>query len=403
MNETVSIPVSPGPAPIVTRERAAVALLFFLNGMVMGAWAPKIPFFSEALGLTESMLGVMLFVFGVGSLVMMPIAGLQIARFGSNRVVQISTLLYIPTIVLLTLVDNVWTGAIAIFLFGGLTGAMDVAMNANAVEVERQMRRSIMSSCHAFWSLGGLFGAATGGALIASLGVMGHVLLLAAICIVLFLVARPMILADAPHPSEEPTRAKLPLTPLPWLIGLIALFCMVPEGTVLDWSALYLRNELGASTEMSGFAFAAFSLTMATCRFAGDFVRDRFGGVRTLRVCGVLATLGLLIAGRSDSVTLALVGFAIAGIGISNMVPIAFSAAGNLPGLAPGVGLSVVTTMGYSGILFAPSLIGFVAERTTLSTVYTAIPALLLVVLVLSHLARYADRVTEVHPGRVPS
>lgn len=382
------------PAPIVTRERVAVALLFFLNGLVIGAWAPKIPFFSQALGLTELLLGVMIFVFGIGSLVLMPIAGMQIARYGSRRVVEITTLLFIPTIVLVTLVDNIWTGAVAIFLFGGLTGAMDVAMNANAVEVERNMRRSIMSSCHAFWSLGGLCGAATGGFLIAALGVLGHVLLLAAVCLVLFLVARPMILADAPHATDEPTKAKLPMTPLPWLIGTIALFCMIPEGTVLDWSALYLRNELNASTEMSGFAFAAFSFTMAVCRFAGDFVRDRFGAVNTLRFCGVAAIIGLVIAGQSGDVTLALIGFAITGIGISNMVPIAFSAGGNIPGLAPGVGLSVVTTMGYSGILFAPSLIGFVAEYTSLSTVYTAIPSLLIVVLALSRLARHADRGT---------
>jgi len=392
ISQTITSPA--GPAPIVTRERAAVALLFFLNGLVIGAWAPKIPFFSQALGLSELMLGVMIFVFGVGSLVLMPIAGMQIARYGSRRVVEITTLLFIPTIVLVTLVDNIWTGAVAIFLFGGLTGAMDVAMNANAVEVERNMRRSIMSSCHAFWSLGGLCGAATGGFLIASLGVTGHVLLLAAVCVVLFLVARPMILADAPHPSDEPAKAKLPMTPLPWLIGTIALFCMIPEGTVLDWSALYLRNELNASTEMSGFAFAAFSFTMAVCRFAGDFVRDRFGAVNTLRFCGVAAIIGLVIAGQSSNVTLALIGFAITGIGISNMVPIAFSAGGNIPGLAPGVGLSVVTTMGYSGILFAPSLIGFIAEFTSLSTVYTAIPSLLIVVLALSGLARHADRST---------
>ena len=346
MNDAAQIITSPAaPAPIVTKERAAVALLFFLNGLVIGAWAPKIPFFSQALGLTELMLGVMIFVFGVGSLVLMPIAGMQIARYGSRRVVEITTLLFIPTIVFVTLVDNIWMGAIAIFLFGGLTGAMDVAMNANAVEVERNMRRSIMSSCHAFWSLGGLCGAATGGFLIASLGVTGHVLLLAVVCVVLFLVARPMILADAPHPSDEPAKAKLPMTPLPWLIGTIALFCMIPEGTVLDWSALYLRNELNASTEMSGFAFAAFSFTMAVCRFAGDFVRDRFGAVNTLRFCGVAAIIGLVLAGQSDNVTLALIGFAITGIGISNMVPIAFSAGGNIPGLAPGVGLSVVTSL----------------------------------------------------------
>lgn len=395
MNEiSQTIHSSAAPAPIVTKERVAVALLFFLNGLVIGAWAPKIPFFSQALGLTELMLGVMIFVFGVGSLVLMPIAGIQIARFGSRRVVEITTLLFIPTIVLVTLVDNIWMGAVAIFLFGGLTGAMDVAMNANAVEVERNMRRSIMSSCHAFWSLGGLCGAATGGLLIATLGAVGHVLLLAAVCFVLFFLARPMILADAPHPSDEPAKAKLPMTPLPWLIGTIALFCMIPEGTVLDWSALYLRNELNASTEMSGFAFAAFSFTMAICRFAGDFVRDRFGAVNTLRFCGGAAIIGLVIAGQSGNVTLALIGFAITGIGISNMVPIAFSAGGNIPGLAPGVGLSVVTTMGYSGILFAPSLIGFIAEFTSLSTVYTAIPALLIVVLALSGLARHADRST---------
>ncbi|MBX9468396.1 MAG: MFS transporter [Rhizobium sp.] len=395
MNDiTQTIISTEAPAPIVTRERVAVALLFFLNGLVIGAWAPKIPFFSQALSLTELMLGVMIFVFGVGSLVLMPIAGMQIARYGSRRVVEITTLLFIPTIVLVTLVDNIWTGAVAIFLFGGLTGAMDVAMNANAVEVERKMRRSIMSSCHAFWSLGGLCGAASGGFLIATLGAVGHVLLLAAVCFVLFVVARPMILADAPHPTDEPARAKLPMTPLPWLIGTIALFCMIPEGTVLDWSALYLRNELNASTEMSGFAFAAFSFTMAVCRFAGDFVRDRFGAVNTLRFCGIAAIIGLVIAGQAGNVTLALIGFAITGIGISNMVPIAFSAGGNIPGLAPGVGLSVVTTMGYSGILFAPSLVGFVAEYTSLSTVYTAIPSLLIVVLAFSRLARHADRVT---------
>ncbi|THV22342.1 MFS transporter [Peteryoungia ipomoeae] len=395
MNEkpTMAAPLTSLTSPLVTRERIAVAILFFLNGMVIGAWAPKIPFFASTLGLTELMLGMMIFVFGVGSLVMMPVAGLQIARLGSRKVSIVTTLLFIPTIVLVTLVDTVWMGAIAIFLFGGLTGAMDVAMNANAVEVERKMRRSIMSSCHAFWSLGGLCGAATGGLLIAALGVMGHVLLLAAVCLVLFLIARPMLLSDAPHPEEVKAKAGTKLTLLPWLIGLVALFSMVPEGTVLDWSALYLRNELGATTETSGFAFAAFSFTMAVCRFAGDIVRDRFGAVRTLRFCAVMAIIGLVLAGQAGNVAISMIGFAIAGIGISNMVPIAFSAGGNIPGLPPGVGLSVVTTMGYSGILFAPSLIGFVAEHTSLSSVYTAIPALLVVVLVLSNLARHADRV----------
>jgi Fucose permease len=173
----------------------------------------------------------------------------------------------------------------------------------------------------------------------------------------------------------------------------MALFCMIPEGAVIDWSALYLREELGSSVTASGFAFAAFSLTMAVMRFAGDIVRDRFGAVRTLRVCAVVSVTGLLIAGFAPDETIAIIGFALAGIGVSNLVPIVFSAAGNLPGLQPGVGLSVVTTMGYSGILVAPSAIGFIAEYTGLAVIFAGLSILHLVVLMLSPLARHADGV----------
>jgi len=167
---------------------------------------------------------------------------------------------------------------------------------------------------------------------------------------------------------------------------------MIPEGATLDWGALYLRTELGASVSFSGFAFAAFSLAMAGMRFAGDLVRDRLGAVRTLRLCTAASFVGLVTAGLAPNLSVALVGFAVAGVGISNMVPIAFSAGGNIPGLAPGIGLSVVTTLGYSGILFAPSVIGFVAEHTSLSAVFTAVSFLNVVVFALSGLARHADR-----------
>jgi predicted MFS family arabinose efflux permease len=384
-------------APIVTRERAAVALMFLMNGFLIGAWAPKIPEFAARLSLSESALGLMILVFGIGSIVMMPIGGIQIARFGSTWVTRITALLVLPTLLLLSLVGSVWTGAIAIFLFGGLIGAMDVAMNANAVVTEKQMRRSIMSSCHAFWSLGGLLGSASGGVLIALLGVVGHGVLVSLLAAGMVAIAWPMLVADKPHPEEAKQKVRLPMTPLPWLIGLVALFSMIPEGAVLDWGALYFRNELGASVELSGLAFGAFSLTMATMRFAGDLVRDRFGAVNTLRFCTVMSIIGLATAGMANGPVMAMIGFAIAGIGISNMVPIAFSAAGNLPGMAQGIGLSVVTTMGYSGILVAPSAIGFIAEHTGLAAIFIGLPVLHLVVLMLSGLARHADRAAVPH------
>lgn len=395
MNDTSSFSPKVGRAPMMTRERAATALMFLMNGFLVGAWAPKIPEFASRLSLSEASLGLMILTFGLGSITMMPIAGSQIARFGSARVTQFTAVLCLPPLLLLSLVGSVWTGGIAIFLFGGVIGAMDVAMNANAVATEKHMRRSIMSSCHAFWSLGGLIGAGTGGLLIASIGVMGHAALVTAAAGVMVLIGSPKLLADKPHPEEAKEKVRLPLTPLPWLLGLMALFSMIPEGAVLDWGALYLRKELGASVELSGFAYAAFSLTMAIMRFGGDLVRDRLGAVRTLRFCTVTAMVGLLIAGFAPNAAFVIIGFALAGIGISNMVPIAFSAAGNLPGMAQGIGLSVVTTMGYSGILVAPSAIGFIAEHVGLALIFVTLPALHIVVLLLSGLARHADRPAE--------
>ncbi len=377
--------------PYMTRTRLGVSLLFLMNGFMMGSWAPMIPEFAKRLSLSESALGLVILVFGLGSLACMPIAGSQIARFGSRTVTLAVAVLFVPTLLLITLSNTVWAGVITVFLFGGLTGAMDVAMNANAVVVERSMRRAIMSSCHAFWSLGGLIGAGLGGVLITKTGIYGHAVTLTVIAAILLAIAFPRVLADRPHPEEERPKGRPPLTPLPWIIGIMALFSMIPEGSILDWGALYLRNELGASVTVSGFAFAAFSLTMAIMRFAGDLVRDRFGAVKTLQVCSAISILGLLIAGFAGNAAIAIIGFAIAGIGISNMVPIAFSAAGNMPGLAPGIGLSVVTSMGYSGILVAPSAIGFIAEHVGLGTVFLGLPLLHVVVFALARLARHAD------------
>ena len=371
--------------------RLAVSSLFLLNGTFAGAWAPKIPEFASRLSLSESGLGLMIMCFGIGSLVLMPIAGFLIAHYGTTRTVKGASVLFLLPLILLSLAPTVPLGALAIFLFGGLMGAMDVAMNGNAVEVEKSMRRAIMSSCHAFWSLGAFIGATTGGFLIETLGVLGHAVLLTVLGAATLAVTWPFVLHDAPHPNEERQKVRLPMTLLPWMIGLMALFSMVPEGAILDWGALYMRDELGASLALSGFAFGAFSLTMAAMRFAGDHVRDRFGAVKTLRFCTVMAMIGMVVAGLAPNAYVAMLGFAICGIGISNMVPIAFSAAGNLPGFAQGVALSVATVMGYSGSLFAPSVIGFIAEHTGFSIIFALLPVLFVVVLLLSHHAVHAD------------
>jgi fucose permease len=259
------------------------------------------------------------------------------------------------------------------------------------VAVERARRRAIMSSCHGFWSLGGLAGAGAGGLAIQAWGELGHALIVSLMVAAILALAFPRLLQDSPQGEQKHQPLRLPRTPLHYLIGLTALACMIPEGAILDWAAVYLRREMGASLAVAGWGFAACAGTMAVMRFLGDGIRRQYGAVRTLRVSALIAMAGLALAGLAGSPPIALAGFGLAGIGIANMVPIAFSAAGNVPGLAQGVGLSVVTTMGYSGILLAPGTIGFLAERTGFSVIYLGLSVLLLVPLLLSRQARTAD------------
>ena len=378
-----------------------MSLMFLANGFLVGNWAPKIPEFAARLGLDESDLGLMIVCFGVGSLCAMPAVGALISRRGSRGVMLNLAAVTVSCLVLVTVTPSIWSAAIALFLFGGVIGGMDVAMNANAVEVEKRQGRAIMSSCHGFWSLGGVAGAALGGILISRYGVMVHAVTASALTAVAVALAWPRALADPPHAAETHNAGISPGSKGPglltagatvWLTGILCLIVMTPEGATLDWGALYLRQELGADLALSGLAFGAFSAAMALMRFVGDVVRDRFGAVMTFRVSAIVAMIGLSTAGLADSPHLAIIGFAIAGLGLANTVPIAFSAAGNLPGLPQGLAISVVTFMGYSGILFAPSIIGFIAERTGFAVVYLALPVFLLLPLVFSGLMRHADR-----------
>jgi fucose permease len=289
------------------------------------------------------------------------------------------------------LASNVPLAALAMFLFGGLIGGMDVAMNANAVIVEKRLGRAIMSSSHGFWSLGGFAGGGLGGIAIQNFGHMAHAVAVTAVALAIAALALRHVSVDD-QPQRPPGRKfSMPTDPLIYIVGLVALFSMIPEGAVLDWAALYLRQELGADLATAGFAFAGFAGAMAIVRFLGDAVRNRFGAVATMRVSSLIAAGGMLVAGLSPSPWVAIAAFAFCGVGIANMVPIAFSAAGNQPGVSSGAGMSVVTTMGYSGLLVAPSAIGFVGEQTGFSPVFIALSGLLVVVFLMAGLVRRAD------------
>ena len=379
----------------VRRGRWAVAAMFGANGFSMGIWATQIPLLLPRHQITESTLGLLILVLGIGAVGAMLFAGRLIAAFGSRRVVIAFALAASPALALVVFAPNLWILALTMAAFGGLIGCMDVAMNANAVAVERSLGRAIMSSSHGFWSLGGFVGGSVGSYAIAHWGAEVQVVAATVLALTIVALAVPFLQRDTPAPVQGTKRKHGVLFPRDaslWLLGVLALFTMIPEGAVLDWSAIYLKKELGADIFRSGLGFAFCAGAMAVMRFAGDSVRNRMGAVKTLRISGLIAVVGLLGAAIAPNDSVAIASFAITGIGIANMVPIMFSAAGNHPGLDSGTAISTVTMVGYAGILIAPSSIGFVAEWFGFRLTYAALALLLLVVVALAGRVAAADR-----------
>ncbi|MHA6687921.1 MFS transporter [Mesorhizobium sp. A556] len=382
---------APNAIQIAYRGRWAVATMFLANGFITGSWAPQIPVLLTRLDISKGTLGLLILLFGAGAVAAMTWCGHLIERHGSRTTLRWFAVFASFGLLVVAAASSLPLAALAMVFFGGTIGGMDVAMNANAVAVERKLSRAIMSSSHGFWSLGGFAGGAAGGFAIQHFGHLAHAAAVTLVAVVAILVAMRMLVGEDKPAVQAHTKFTLPKNPAIYLVGVMALLSMIPEGAVLDWSALYLRQELGTNIATAGLAYAAFSGVMALMRFLGDGVRNRFGSVTTLRVSALVAAAGMLVAGLSPSPWLAILAFAFCGFGIANMVPIAFSAAGNQTGMSSGTGLSVVTTMGYCGILVVPSAIGFIAERTGFGPIFIVLSGLLVVVSLMAGLARGAD------------
>lgn len=376
----------------VRRGRWAIAAMFFVNGFMIGSWAALVPEYIKRLGVSEATFGLMILAIGLGSVLAMLLAGVVMARLGSRAVLLPFAAMAIFALPLVIATPGVVPATAALFGMGIVLAGMDVSMNANAVTVERRLGRPIMSSTHGFWSLGGFVGGGLGGFVIQGYGLLGHAIFVAAVAAVIVLVVAAAILGgDRPMQPASGRRFALPSAPTIYLVGLIAMICVIPEATMRNWAALFMEQELGADLGIAGLAFALFSGAMAMMRFFGDGIRRRFGAVRTLRASCLLTAAGLLAASLSPWTVPALIAFAVAGAGAANMIPIAFSAAGNHEGMASSTGMSVVMAMGSTGILIAPSAIGVIAEKTGIGPVFAGVAALLLCATLLAAVVHRAD------------
>jgi len=368
--------------------RWAVIAFFSTNGFIYANWVARLPEIEIFYNISHTQLGTILLTSAIGSIISMPLAGYLNNLYGSRLVTIVSAgflTLIVSGLVIIPSLTLVY--AVAFFL-GMSAGAMDVSMNGQAVIIERKWGKVIMSSFHATFSIGMVLGAGAG-ALAAKLEIslLHHILSAAILTMIIIVIASNYLIDDyqearASSDTESgfalPTAAILP-------IALVAFCGMTGEGTLSDWSALYMNKIVGASTAVSAVAFGTFGGAMTIGRLFGDRFTDRWGQRKMLLYASILAFIGLSIALLLPNVYMTFLGFFITGMGLSNIVPIAYSIAGNTPNVKPAVGIAMASTIGYTGFFVGPPVIGFLADTFNLrfALCFTLVLFLVMILLVL--------------------
>jgi predicted MFS family arabinose efflux permease len=367
-------------ARLNNREAAATRIVFFIAGFVLSAWAPLVPFAKSRLGIDDALLGLLMLCLGAGSTIGMPATGILTARHGCRLVIVGASVLAAAALPVLALVEMVGSAAIALFAFGVAIGAIDVAINVQAVIVERASGRALMSGFHGLFSVGGIAGA---GGVSLLLGIGASPLAAAAgvglsVLVLLATAARHLIATPDQAGGAEP-RLALPRGPIV-LIGALCFICFLAEGAVLDWSALFLATSRGVDPAQAGFGYAAFALAMTLGRLTGDRIVTVLGSGRVLRFGGICAALGFLLAVLAPGKLVAILGFMLVGLGASNIVPVLFSTAGRQTIDPSSHAIAAITTLGYAGVLTGPALIGFLSKATDLNIALAVLAAMMMLI-----------------------
>lgn len=354
-------------------------IIFLINGLGMSAWAPLVPFARDRLQLSGASLGALLLCLGIGSLAAMPVTGTLVGRFGCRRVMLLSTLVVLSVLPLLATADSLALMAASLMVFGAGLGTLDVAMNYQAVEVEKASGRAMMSGFHGFFSLGGILGAGTVSLLLsAALTPLTSVLIVMVVMLLLLVWRLPNFMNERLHQPEQPWL----VIPRGWVafLGALCFILFLAEGAVLDWGALLLLQSPEMAPAHAGLGYALFSVAMTLGRFSGDKIINRFGRYPVMLTGALAAAAGMTLAVLLPWPEMALFAFLLVGFGLANTVPMLFNAVGKQQDMPANLAISAMTTLGYAGILSGPALIGFISQWISLSGAFLLIALLLLAV-----------------------
>jgi predicted MFS family arabinose efflux permease len=363
-------------APLAgAREQLATRVLFFVIGFAAGAWAPLVPFAKQRLALSDGALGLALLCLGLGSIVAMPLAGGLAARVGCRRVLLAAAATSVVVFPLLATLSSVPLFSGALFLFGVGIGSLDCVINIQAIVVERDSGRTMMSGFHALYSLGGFAGAAAvSGCIALNAPLLGVSLAVAALMALATTASTPGLLAR--KSQDAAPRFALPRGPV-LLIGVFCFVVFLTEGSALDWSAVFLRTVRQVPAAGAGLGYAAFAVTMTGGRLVGDRVVAALGLRRVVIAGALIAAAGLVFATEAPGWISTVIGYALVGVGCANIVPALYTAIGRQTAMPESQAVAAVSVLGYAGILAGPAGIGFVAAATSLSIALLAVAALL--------------------------
>lgn len=373
---------------INSASRLATRLAFWVAGFGLSAWAPLVPYAKERLHIDDRSLGLLLLCLGIGSVAAMVRTGPLCSRYGCKPVIVTGGLCMALLLPVLAIADSMWLMAIALALFGGALGSLDVAMNVHAVEVEHNVGRPMMSGFHAFFSVGGFCGAAFVTAMLAhSTSPTTATLICSALMVVAMAMTTPRLLAT-PTTTAGQSGALMALPKGPVVIlSVLAAITFLVEGALLDWSALLLTDMNLSTPERAGVGYAVFSVAMTAGRFSGDAITARFGDKSVVFWGGLAVLGGFTCLLTLNSYVMAMAGFVLIGLGASNVVPVLFRQAGAQNTMPTAMAISAVTTIGYAGQLLGPAAIGFISKLAGLQAAFWMLAALMCLVPVFARTA----------------
>lgn len=356
------------------RECLAARLIFFVSGFGFSTWAPMIPMVKERLQIGSDVLGMLLLCIGVSSFLVMPVAGLLVQKFGCKKILCLMGFLMGVELIALSSLPNIYMYALFLLILGSIGGILDVSMNIHAVVVEKLSKKRMMSSMHALWSVGCFAGAG----LFTILYSIGFSIISVTIihCIIIFLIVVLSSKYFLPYKGANNEKAIAFPKGIVIVFGILAFVSFLGEGSMMDWSGVFLTEAKSVDLSLAGVGYAVFSAAMLISRLFGDKIVQYFGEKRIVIYGAVLAASGYLISVVMDNFFIVQFGFFLLGLGAANIVPVVFSLLGHQNVMSISSAVTAVTSMGYMGVMFGPALLGFIAHAVGITAVFCILSGL---------------------------